>query len=409
MKRFILPISATLLIAAGLAFAALSARGGDAPPQLTTAVVSRGSILSTVSATGTLEAVTTVQVGSEVSGRVDALLADFNSIVRKGQVIARLDPSLYQSAVEQARANLVRAEADRERLRVSAADAAARLERARALAERQLIPASDLDTAEVTLRSLEAQVRSAGAQVQQAAASLKQADVNLAKTVIVSPISGIVVARSVDVGQTVAASMQAPTLFVIAADLSQMQLKASVDESDVGKIAAGQRVTFTVDAYSGDTFAGAVEQVRLSPTVEQNVVTYAAIISAPNASLKLRPGMTANATVEVARREEVLRVPAAALSLRPSADVLKALGAADTPAAGGRATSGVWVEEGTTIRRVNVRAGVTDGTWTEILDGPLADGARVVTRIASPAGAAATASTGSRSPLIAGPPGPPPR
>lgn len=397
-------------VAATLSFGAYYSNRAEERPQITAAVVSRGSIVSTILASGTLEAVSAVEVGSQVSGSVQALHADFNGIVRKGQVIARLEPSLYESAVEQARANLVKAEADLERLQVAVADAVTKRDRTKALWERQLISANDMDAADVTVRSNQAQVRSAQAQVTQAAANLRQAEVNLAKTVIVSPIDGIVVARNVDVGQTVAASLQAPTLFVIAADLSNMRVKANIDEADVGRIAAGQRVTFTVDAYAGDTFSGTVEQVRLNPTVEQNVVTYAAIISADNAGLKLRPGMTANATVEVARRDDVLTIPSSALRLRPAADALALLGvdAAATPAPAASGSSTIWIAEGDSIRAVSVRTGISDATTTEILGGSIEEGARVVTRIGSTTAQAAASSTTNRSPLIQGPPGPPP-
>jgi HlyD family secretion protein len=307
----------------------------------------------------------------------------------------------------------VKARADLERLQVAVLDGQTKRDRTRTLWERQLVSANEMDAAEVTVRSAQAQVRSAEAQVTQAAATLKQAEVNLAKTVITSPIDGIVVARNVDVGQTVASSFQAPTLYVIAADLSRMQVKASIDEADVGRIAEGQPVRFTVDAYPNDSFTGTVEQVRLNPTIEQNVVTYAAIISAPNPDLKLRPGMTANATIEVARRENVLAVPTSALRLRPDAAVLESLGAdpspAMTPSRDAAGSGTVWVAEGTSIRPVRVRTGISDAASTEILDGAIEEGARVVTRIAATtASQSAAASSATRSPLIQGPPGPPP-
>lgn len=305
---------------AGLAVTAgvLSARHDADAPIVTSEVVTRGPIVQSIVATGTVEAVTTVAVGTQVSGTIQSLGADFNAIVKKGQVLARLDPSLYRSAIEQGRANLLRAEADRDRLEVARADAVTKAARARALSERQLIAATERDAAEVGVRLAEAQVRAAAAEVTQAQAALRQADVNLAKTVIASPIDGIVIARNVDVGQTVAASLSAPTLFVLAARLDEMQVKANVDESDLGAIRDGQPVTFTVDAHPREQFSGVVQQIRLNPVVEQNVVTYAAIISAPNPELKLKPGLTASVTIEVARRESVLRVPAAALRFRPS-------------------------------------------------------------------------------------------
>jgi HlyD family secretion protein len=329
-----------------------------------------------------------------VSGTIQSLNADFNSIVRKGQVLARLDPSLFQSAIESAQANLVRAEADEQRLKVALADAGVKLQRARELSARELIPRTDLDTAEVTERSSEAQVKSAAAQVAQARAAVEQARVSLSKTVIASPIDGIVIARNVDVGQTVAASLQAPTLFVLAADLTQMQLRASVDEADLGRIHDGQPVRFTVDAYPRDTFTGVVRQVRLNPTVESNVVTYAAIISAPNPELKLKPGMTANLSVEVSRRDDVLRVPAAALRFRPSSEVQAALGIPTPPAKG----SFVWRRAGDRIEPVSVQAGISDGTVTEIGGAAIEEGAEVITRVTLGEGSGAPGS--SASPLL---------
>jgi HlyD family secretion protein len=295
-------------------------------PTIMTAVVSRGDIADTVGATGTLQAVTTVQVGTQVSGIVQDLYADFNTLVKKGQVIARLDPSVIQTQIEQARANLIRAEADLERLRVARDDARNKLKRAEELSAKSLIPATELETAQVNVRSADAQIRSAEASITQSRASLKQNEVNLEHTVITAPIDGLVISRNVDRGQTVAASMQAPTLFVLAADLTKMQVVANLDESDVGRIRPGQRVNFHVDAYPADEFAGTVTQVRLQPIMQQNVVTYATVIEVPNPELKLKPGMTANVNIEIARRNDVIRVPNAALRFRPTNEMFAALG-----------------------------------------------------------------------------------
>jgi len=378
MKNHKALVAAALISVTGLSVGAYYRTHDVAAPVIAAEPVTRGSIVSLVAATATVEAVTTVQVGSQVSGSIRSLSADFNSIVRKGQELARLDPSLFESAIEQARANLVRAEADRDRLKVALTDAAAKLSRARELGARQLIPASDLDTAEVNQRLAEAQVRSADAQVTQARAALSQAQVNLAKTVITSPIDGIVIARDVDVGQTVAASLQAPTLFVIAADLRQMQLKANIDEADLGNVSANQAVTFTVDAYPNETFRGTVEQVRLNPVIDQNVVTYAAIVSAPNQALKLKPGMTANISIEIARRDDVLRVPSGALRFKPSDEVLRALDAGNVQRPKGAA---VWTYVDGRLNPVTVNTGATDGTYTEVLGGALDEGMRVATRV----------------------------
>ena len=294
-------------------------------PEVTTVTVSRGVIADTVGATGTLEAVTTVQVGSQVSGIIMDLYADFNSIVREGDVIARLDPSLFETQIEQARANLLRAEADVERQRVAVEDARATLTRTEGLALRNLIPQTELEAARVSVRSGEAQLRSSLAQVTQAEAALNQNEVNLEHTVITAPIDGIVISRAVDVGQTVAASMSAPELFVLAADLTKMRVIANIDEADVGRIRPGQLATFTVDAYAAHEFEGAVSQIRLNPVVLQNVVTYATVIDVPNPDLRLKPGMTATVTLETARRDDALRIPNTTLRFRATPDMFLAL------------------------------------------------------------------------------------
>lgn len=300
-------------------------------PSVATAKITRGDVADTVGATGQLQAVTTVQVGTQVSGTILALNADFNSIVRKGQVLARLDPSLFETQIEQARANLARAEADLERLRVSSDDSRNKLRRAQELSEKKLIAVTDLEAAQVAVRSADAQLRSQQAAVAQAQASLSQNQVNLQHTVIEAPIDGLVISRNVDVGQTVAASMSAPTLFLLAADLTKMQVIASLDESDVGRIRPGQRVLFRVDAYPTEEFIGEVTQVRLQPTTVQNVVTYATVISVPNPGLQLKPGMTANVNIEIARRNNSLRVPNAALRFRPTNEIFTAFGQTPPP------------------------------------------------------------------------------
>jgi HlyD family secretion protein len=323
MKKLILIV--LVLVAVGVGAGVYTMRRNTAEPTVTTQPLSRGDIVDTVGATGTLEAVETVDVGTQVSGVVQSLFADFNSIVRKGQVIARLDPSLIQTQIEQQTANVVRAEADLERLRVGLADAKQKLERAQQMSERNLIPRTELETAEVNVKSAEAQIRSSAAALTQARAQLNAQRVNLAHTVIEAPIDGIVISRNVDQGQTVAASMNAPTLYVIAADLTKMQVIANIDEADVGRMRPGQVVSFRVDAYPNDTFRGAVQQVRLQPAVVQNVVTYSTVISVPNPDLKLKPGMTANVSIEIARKNDVLRVPNAALRFRPTPDMFAAL------------------------------------------------------------------------------------
>jgi HlyD family secretion protein len=314
-----------ILIALGAGGAVFYAKRGDKEPTVTTLKTSRGPIVDAVGATGTLQAVTTVTVGTQVSGIVEELYADFNSIVRKGQVVARLDPSILQTQVETAKANLTNAQANLERQKVAVADAQSKLVRANELTARQLITKVDLENAEVTVKSAEAQLKSTQSQIVQAEAAVNKAKVDLDHTIITAPIDGIVIKRSVDKGQTVAASMSAPELFIIAADLTKMQVNANIDESDVGRMRPGQAVTFRVDAYPTETFHGAVKQVRLNPTTVQNVVTYSTVIDVPNPELKLKPGMTANVNIEIARRDNVLRVPNAALRFRPTKDVFDAL------------------------------------------------------------------------------------
>ena len=294
-------------------------------PTVTTLQVSRGDIVDGVGATGTLQAVRTVTVGTQVSGIVQELYADFNSIVKKGQIVARLDPSILETQVETAAANLTNANANLERQRVTVADAQTKLARARELAARQLINKVEVENAEVTVKQAEAQLKSTQSSIVQAAAAVNKARVDLNHTVITAPIDGIVIKRSVDKGQTVAASMSAPELFIIAADLTQMQVNASIDESDVGRMRPGQVVTFRVDAYPNETFRGSVNQVRLNPVTVQNVVTYSTVIDVPNPELKLKPGMTAQVTIEIARRENVLRIPNAALRFRPTKEIFEAL------------------------------------------------------------------------------------
>lgn len=323
MKKLILFV--LVLVAVGVGAGVYTMRRNQPDPTVTTLPLTRGDIIDTVGATGTLEAVETVDVGTQVSGVVQQLFADFNSIVRKGQIIAKLDPSLIQTQIEQQTANVIRAEADLERLKVNLEDTRQKLDRARQMAERSLIPRTELETAEVNVKSAEAQIRSSEASLTQARAQLNNQRVNLNYTTIVAPIDGIVISRNVDQGQTVASSMNAPTLFIIAADLTKMQVLANIDEADVGRMRPGQNVTFRVDAFPNDTFRGAVEQVRLQPAVVQNVVTYSTVIAVPNAELKLKPGMTANVSIEIARRTDALRIPNGALRFRPTNDMFAAL------------------------------------------------------------------------------------
>ena len=315
-----------LFVAVGItAYGYLGYGTSEFIPDVRTVNVTQGDVVDSVGATGSLEPVTTVKVGSQVSGIIQDLLVDYNSIVRQGDVIMRLDPVLFETQLEQARANLIRAEADVERIRVARDDSLVQLKRAEDLAGRELISLTELEASQVAVRSAEAQVKSNEAAVTQAEASLSQNQVNLDNTVIRAPIDGIVISRLVDIGQTVAASLQAPELFVIAADLTKMRVIAAIDESDVGRIRPNQRVTFTVDAYPGEEFEGSVSQIRLEPVLTQNVVTYATVVDAPNPDLRLKPGMTATISLEIARRENVLRIPNSALRFRPTAEMFTVL------------------------------------------------------------------------------------
>jgi HlyD family secretion protein len=311
------PALAALVVVAALLAVAFAWRRKGTEVTLATANVDRGDILDVVGATGTLEAVVTVQVGSQVSGTIQDLNADFNSQVKKGQVIARLDPSIFEARVGQAKANLIAARANVERSRAEVGDSAQKYKRAQELANEKLLPASDLETAKATFDGAQAQVKASEAAVSQAQANVNQAELDLSHTIIATPIDGVVIARNVDVGQTVAASFQAPVLFVIANDLTKMRVNAAIDEADVGRIQMGQDVSFRVDAYPDRAFPGRIEQVRLQPTTVQNVVTYNTIITVDNAELKLRPGMTATVSVIVHRADDALRIPAAALRFRP--------------------------------------------------------------------------------------------
>ena len=324
MKKLIV-ILILLAAAAGTAYGVYRYRSKSEEVKVTTLPVSRGDVVQNVQATGTLEPVKTVTVGSQVSGIVKELNADYNSIVKQGQVIARLDPALFQTQIEQQEANLVRSNTDIENRKVSLEDARVKMKRAEALAAKKLNTTQDLENARVAVRQAEASLKSSEAALVQSQASLNQAKVNLDNTVITAPITGIVISRNVDVGQTVAASMSAPTLFLIAEDLTKMQARASVDESDVGLIRPNQVARFRVDAYPTETFVGSVRQVRLEAKVVQNVVTYIAVIDVPNPQLKLKPGMTATVTLEIAKRENVLRVPNTALRFRPTAEMFTAL------------------------------------------------------------------------------------
>lgn len=371
-----------------------------APPSLVLAEVTRGEVIVTVDATGTLQTVDTVEVGTQVSGSIASLGVDFNDTVKKGQVVATLDQAIFLSQIQQAEAQVIRLRAEHERARVQLLDAETKYKRAQQLGQRQLLAVSEVDAAEITVQLAKASLSSAQAQLTQAEGALAQAKVNLSYTVIRSPVDGIVLKRNVDVGQTVSAGLQAPTLFVIARSLDRLELAASVAESDVGRVREGQPVSFTVDAYPQQTFTGVVRQVRLQPTVQQNVVSYTTIIDVPNTGGLLKPGMTATLGIEVARADDVLRVPAAALRFTPPEEVLRAYASepaeSDTGGTGHGAT--IWQLSDGMLRPVRVTVGLTDGTTVAIVDGPLVEGARVVTKVATSAPTGTSSTSGS--PLV---------
>jgi HlyD family secretion protein len=392
---------AAMGVAAGVAWAWLG-RGEEADARrYRTAAAERGEIVQTVTANGALRAVQTVAVGSEVSGKIVELFADYNSAVTNGQVLARLDASTYERQLEQARAEL-------ESARASLKLAEANFRRSKELRELALVSQADFDQAEAGLAQARASLR-------MREASLSKVEVDLEKTTILSPMDGVVISRAVDVGQTVAASLNAPTLFTLAQDLRRMRIEAQISEADVGGVAEGQEVEFTVDAYPLRTFAGVVSQVRYEPVVVQNVVNYVAIVDVENGDLALRPGMTANAAVTTARREDALRLSNAALRFRPpeGAVVAEAAGAGDENAGGRRGRDGrKGREEGGTMRTVyvvdgdgrlaerSVATGITDGRWTELLGGGVAEGEWLATGIATADDGAAAGRDNGRSPFM---------
>lgn len=345
-----------------------------------TVAVTIGSLSAKVTATGTLSALVTVQVGSQVSGRIADILVDFNSPVTKGQVLAHIDPLLFRAAVEQARANDLAARANLVKARSQLADAHRQAVRATALRGRRLIAQAEADTAQTQEEVARAVVGAAKAAVEQAAASLNQAEINLQYATIHSPIDGVVISRNVDVGQTVAAALQSPTLFVIAEDLRRMQVDSSVAEADVGRLTPTMEARFTVDAYPSRTFTGTVRQIRNAAQTVQNVVTYDAVIDVANEELLLKPGMTATITFVFARRDDVVRIPNAALRFRAPMEWTKdAPGPAPSPVEADRRR--VWRLEAGMPRPVEVRIGVTDGSLTEQLEGALQPGDALVSEV----------------------------
>jgi HlyD family secretion protein len=398
------------VVGVGGGWMALAARGRHKSAfHLEKARVDRGDLTGRVTATGALSALVTVQVGSQVSGRIAELGADFGQRVKQGQVVARLDPQLFQAAAEQARANRDAAAGTLRESITKAENAKKQLARAEELRSKNLIAAADFDAATLQAESTAAAVDTARGDLEQARANLHQATVNLGYTTIISPINGVVISRNVDVGQTVAASLQAPTLYTIAEDLGKMQVHAAVSEADVGRLAAQMPATFVVDAYPNERFKGVIRQIRDAPQTLQNVVTYDAVIDVDNPDHRLKPGMTANVTFVYAEHKGVLRVPSAALRFLPPPELLAEAGLAppgakkahkkpkahataptghpgpeaaeadDRPAAGAAPKRTVWALREGRLVPVSIETGVADGSLVEVRGGELAEGDTVVT------------------------------
>jgi HlyD family secretion protein len=363
-----------VLAAGGVAYSYFAGANGDELHGYVTEAIERGLIERIVTATGTLNPVTTVQVGTYVSGPIQAIDVDFNSPVKKGQRVAKIDARAFQVKVKQAEANLANARAKVEKDRADLQLKKLTLDRNRELLANRLIAQNDLDTAESNYHQARAQLALDEAGVKQADAALQEAQINLAYTDIVSPVDGVVVSRNVDVGQTVAASFQTPTLFLIAQDLTKMQVDAAVSESDIGEAREGQDATFSVDAYPGKVFAGRVAQVRNAPTTVQNVVTYDVVIAVDNADLALKPGMTATVAIVTVRRENVPRIPLRALRFNPDRKP------STTPEAGMAAAvpkgpPAVWVLQADgQVRKAELAVGVQNDQYAELLSGPVQPG-----------------------------------
>lgn len=382
-----------LVIAAVAAIAALAVwllSGGKKEEKITfdTAAVAPANIMNSITATGTIEPVTSVTVGTQVSGIVSKLFVDYNSVVKKGQVIAELDKTNLMSQLNTAKTQLATAQSQ---LNYQTAN----YKRYKTLFEKGLVAADDFDNAKLSYTQAKELVVSAKEEVQ-------RAQTNLGYATITSPIDGVVLSKSVEEGQTVAASFSTPELFTIAQDLTNMQVVADVDEADIGDVKEGERVTFTVDAYPDDTFEGEVKQVRQEATTTNNVVTYEVVISAPNADLKLKPGLTANVTIYTAERKGVLSVPSKALRFTPQKETVGKMKIVDVA----NAKNKVWTIEGNSIVAHKVNIGMTDGTNTQIVGG-IAEGTKVVTGLNVTGGEEKMPmeAQGEKSPFAPGPPG----
>ena len=375
-----------------VAIVAWALSGGKKEEQITfdTAAVAPANIMNSITATGTIEPVTSVTVGTQVSGIVSKLYVDYNSVVKKGQVIAELDKTNLMSQLNSAKTQLATAQSQ---LNYQTTN----FNRYKTLYQKGLVAADDFDNAKLSYKQAKEEVASAKEEVQ-------RAQTNLGYATITSPIDGVVLSKSVEEGQTVAASYSTPELFTIALDLTNMQVVADVDEADIGDVKEGERVSFTVDAYPDDTFEGTVKQVRQEATTTNNVVTYEVVISAPNADLKLKPGLTANVTIYTAERKGVLSVPSKALRFTPQKETVGKMKIVDQT---GNAKNKIWTIEGNSIVAHKVNIGMTDGTNTQILNG-ISAGVKVVTGLNVTGGEQDDVQAdagGEKSPFAPGPPG----
>ncbi|MBQ7421450.1 MAG: efflux RND transporter periplasmic adaptor subunit [Prevotella sp.] len=366
-----------------------------------TAKVEETNLQNSVTATGTIEPVTSVSVGTQVSGIVSHLYVDYNSVVKKGQVIAELDKVNLLSQLNSAKASQQSAEANLQSAIASLNYQTNNFNRYTTLYKKGLVSADDYESARLTYQQAQETVASSRQQVASAKEEVQRSQTNLGYATITSPIDGVVISKSVEEGQTVAASFSTPELFQIAKDLTNMQVVADVDEADIGDVKAGERVTFTVDAYPDDTFTGEVKQVRLEATTTNNVVTYQVVISAPNGDLKLKPGLTANVTIYTAERTGVLSVPSKALRFTPTKETV----GKDKKIIDVNAKNKVWTIEGNTLKAHKVSIGMSDGTHTQILDG-ISAGKQVITEIKVTNNSQEEESEETeRSPFAPGPPG----
>jgi HlyD family secretion protein len=392
MRRVVLIIA---ILVVGLAIGGYVFFNGErkVPIRYRSAVVERGPVISLVTSTGTINPVVLVQVGTQVSGMIKSLHADFNSVVKAGDIVAVIDPEPFRARRDQASSNLEMSKANVARVKTDLAQRKRELDRVKSLVAQQFVSQNDVDVAATNFQTAEAQVNVAGAQVKQAEAALNAAELDLKYTVIRSPVNGIVVARNVEVGQTIAASFATPNLFLIALDLTKMQVDTNVSESDIGGISEGKEATFTVDAYPGYQFFGTIRQVRLAPINVQNVVTYNVVVNVDNRDLRLKPGMTANVSIVVAQRDAVLKVPNAALRFTPPTAGQAAgvtLGGKPIKVSGAEQTAPsrtIW-KEGLSgdLEPIHVQTGISDGLATEIMSEELSEGALVVVGIDRPKG-----------------------